>query len=127
MKDSVLLTLTLAFSFCFYAQPTASNEAREVKIGLVFFDFFDDKIDLSINGNSVLSGPITVEKQNETTGLSYVKYFMLKKCNHFKIKSNNLDIRRKICLSPKTKLIYIRGTVKPPHIWLSNSGIVNLD
>lgn len=98
----------------------------DINLKIVFVDFYDDNVTVHVNGRVLWAGALTVKRENESTGLSLVKEVTLPKCSVIDVHSRNFVDSERICITDRTKLIYISATVEP-HIFTSEKDLIELD
>jgi len=125
LKVRDLGALGLAFALLWPTSVFAGKDQAHVRI--VFFDFYDDNVTLLIDGKTLWSGNLDVSKENESTGLSMVKETDLPACSEITVISKRFTDHRRLCLTDRTRLVYIAGGRFEPHIWASESDVIELD
>lgn len=105
--------------------PEASREERPYAVRLVFFDFHDAKVRLSIDGNLVIDRTMAspVEPSN---GLNVVLPTTLNKENNFVLGWDDREVRITVHVDSSTRIVYITPH-NDPNIWTSDSDAVQLD
>jgi hydroxyacyl-ACP dehydratase HTD2-like protein with hotdog domain len=116
----------IAIALLVWAGASRANENR-IHVKIVFFDFYNEQATLWVDNRFLWSGPLTVSKERETTGQSLLIEADLPKCSStIAIRAKSFADKKRLCLTDKTKLIYLSAIVKP-HISSSESSVIKLD
>jgi hypothetical protein len=103
----------------------AHREARPYAVRLVFFEFHDVKVKLSIDGDLVVDRTMAspVEPSN---ALNLVLPTTLAEENHFVLSWDKREVRMTIHADSRTRIVYITPQ-SDPYISTSDSDVVQLD
>jgi hypothetical protein len=118
------ILFVLLFCSLFIRAENNATSINERTVKIVFFDFYDQKVTLKINGHRVLGANLTV--QTPSTGLSMIRAYKVKQNNVFELSFGKSVVKKNIHIDSKVKLIYINPKVEP-FIVPSDSEIIMLD
>lgn len=97
----------------------------EYAVRLVFFDFQDERVTLSINGNRVVDRTMASTRES-SNGLNEIVQSTLTDDNLFVLRWDGHEVEMAVRADPDTQLVYITPRVEP-NIWTSESDVVQLD
>jgi hypothetical protein len=103
----------------------AAREERPYAVRLVFFDFHDVEVKLSIDGNLVVDR-IMASPVDPSNGLNVVLQTALAERNHFVLSWDKREVRVTIYADSRTRIVYVTPQ-NEPYISTSDSDVVQLD
>ncbi len=98
---------------------------REHAVRLVFYDFQDERVTLSINGTLIVDQTMA-STHASSTGLNEIVQSTLTDDNLFVLRWGGREVQMTVHADPDTRIVYITPGVEP-NIWTSESGAVQLD
>ena len=126
LVSTLFLLLSVGLTACGKSPSSeARREERPYAVRLVFFDFHDARVRLSIDGNLIVDRTMAspVEPSN---GLNVILETTLTEENHFVLGWDKHEVRITIHADSGTRIVYITPR-NDPNIWTSDSDVVQLD
>jgi hypothetical protein len=99
------------------------SSSNDIIVRLVFYDFYDQKVLLKINGKKVVDDRLTVTELS--TGVCLIKEISVKQKSLFELEFDGKRKNIKISVDRSVKTIYL--SPNEPYITISDSEIILLD
>jgi hypothetical protein len=115
LRDLVRAGALLGFLLISWTGAISADNST-IHATLLLVDFYDDDVTVTADGRVLWSGKLTVPKENETIGLSAWKEIDVTLCSDVVVHSRHFVDSRRICLTPKIKVLVITGGKIEPHI-----------
>ncbi len=104
------------------ANPALAAEPS-YRVTLTLFNFYDDDVRLTINGEKIYSGHL---KADPSTGGNMSRQLALPRCNTFELVSTRVTFKKQVCLKDSTKGVFINPLDKP-YVEISDRAGPSLD
>ena len=104
--------------------PELDDVASVCTFDVVFHDFYDRHVFLTVDGQTILDEVLSVE--DDSTGLNVVKNVQAEEGSDIHLLSADIDVMSDFELSCAVKLVYVQPSYEP-YIDASESDVILLD
>ncbi len=96
--------------------------AAQYRVTLTIFNFYNDDVRLTIDGNQIYLGHMRAEP---STGLNISRPIVLHRCSDIELVSERANFKRRVCLKDSTRGIFV--SPDKPYVEVSDSDGPALD